>query len=114
MYINSICKLCAQLCLTLGSLMTAAFQASDLLFCRFLLQGIFPTQGSKWFLRSPAQVSWQADILPLVPPGKPHIYTIYTIYTIVCVCVCIYIYIYMYTIYTIYTIYTTYFQTIQM
>ena len=32
----------------------------------FLLQGIFPTQGSNLSL-----LHWQADSLPLVPPGKP-------------------------------------------
>ena len=32
----------------------------------FLLQGIFPTQGS-----NPGFLRWQADSLPLVPPGKP-------------------------------------------
>ena len=31
----------------------------------FLLQGIFPTQGS-----NPSLLHWQADSLPLVPPGK--------------------------------------------
>ena len=35
--------------------------------CHFLLQGIFPTQGSN-FLNLP---HWQADSLPLMPPGKP-------------------------------------------
>ena len=38
--------------------------------CHFLLQGIFPIQGSNlcllWLLH------WQADSLPLAPPGKPH------------------------------------------
>ena len=34
--------------------------------CWFLLQGIFPTQGSNLHL-----LHWQADSLPLVPPGKP-------------------------------------------
>ena len=35
----------------------------------FLLQGIFPTQGSKpCLLRF---LHWQADSLPLAPPGKP-------------------------------------------
>ena len=35
--------------------------------CHFLLQGIFPNQGSDQCLRD-----WQADSLPLEPPGKPH------------------------------------------
>ena len=35
--------------------------------CHFLLQGVFPTQGSSlhWFLH------WQVGSLPLAPPGKP-------------------------------------------
>ena len=37
--------------------------------CHFLLQGIFPTQGSK--LRLLHLLLWQAGSLPLVPPGKP-------------------------------------------
>ena len=37
--------------------------------CHFLLQGIFPTQGSNpGFLY---HLHWQVDSLPLVPPGKP-------------------------------------------
>ena len=36
--------------------------------CRFLLQGIFPTQGSNLSLL--CLLNWQADYLPLVPPGK--------------------------------------------
>ena len=35
--------------------------------CHFLVQGIFPTQGSKLHL-----LHWQAASLPLVPPGKPY------------------------------------------
>ena len=34
--------------------------------CHFLLQGVFPTQGSKLHL-----LHWKADSLPLEPPGKP-------------------------------------------
>ena len=34
-----------------------------------LLQGIFPTQGSN--LHLVCLLHWQADSLPLVPPGKP-------------------------------------------
>ena len=37
--------------------------------CHFLLQGIFPTQGSN--LRLLCLLHWQAASLPLVPPGKP-------------------------------------------
>ena len=32
----------------------------------FLLQGMFPTQGSNLHL-----LHWQVDSLPLAPPGKP-------------------------------------------
>ena len=45
-------------------------QARSGVDCHFLLQGIFPTQGSNlcllWLLH------WQADSLALAPPGKPH------------------------------------------
>ena len=34
--------------------------------CHFLLQGMFPTQGSNLHL-----LHWQAGSLPLAPPGKP-------------------------------------------
>ena len=34
--------------------------------CHFLLQGVFPTQGSKLHL-----LHWKADSLPLESPGKP-------------------------------------------
>ena len=37
--------------------------------CHFLLQGIFQTQGSNWHLL--CLLHWQANSLPLVPPGKP-------------------------------------------
>ena len=37
--------------------------------CHALLQGIFPTQGSN--LRLLCLLHWQADSLPLAPPGKP-------------------------------------------
>ena len=37
--------------------------------CRFLLQEIFPTQGPN--LRLLPLLHWQADSLPLGPPGKP-------------------------------------------
>ena len=40
--------------------------------CRFLLQGIFPTQGSNpGSLSLQSLLYWQADPLPLAPPGKP-------------------------------------------
>ena len=37
--------------------------------CRFLLQGIFPTQGSNLLILN--LLYWQVDSLPLVPPEKP-------------------------------------------
>ena len=37
--------------------------------CCFLLQGIFPTQGSN--LRLLCLLRWQAGALPLAPAGKP-------------------------------------------
>ena len=37
--------------------------------CHFLLQGIFPIQGSNPCLL--CLLHWQADSLPLVPPGRP-------------------------------------------
>ena len=37
--------------------------------CCFLLQGIFPTQGSNLYLLH--LLHWQVDSLPLAPPGKP-------------------------------------------
>ena len=37
--------------------------------CHFLLEGIFPTQGSNPRLLRP--LHWQAGSLPLAPPGKP-------------------------------------------
>ena len=38
--------------------------------CHFLLQRIFPTQGSNPCLL--CLLHWQADSLPLAPPGKPY------------------------------------------
>ena len=37
--------------------------------CHALLRGIFLTQG--WISRLLRFLHWQADSLPLVPPGKP-------------------------------------------
>ena len=39
--------------------------------CHFLLQGIFPTQGLNTCLQY--LLHWQADSLPVVPPGKPNL-----------------------------------------
>ena len=51
-----------------GSSIHAIFQAR-ILECHFLLQGIIPTQG--WNLCLLCLLHWQADSLPLAPPGKP-------------------------------------------
>ena len=39
--------------------------------CHFLLQGIFPTQGLNPCLQR--LLHWQADSLPVAPPGKPNL-----------------------------------------
>ena len=41
--------------------------------CHFLLQGIFPIQGSNLHLL--CLLHWQVDSLPLMPPGKPNLKT---------------------------------------
>ena len=40
--------------------------------CHFLLQAIFPTQGSYVYLCIWCLLHWQMDFLPLAPPGNPH------------------------------------------
>ena len=48
--------------------------------CHFLLQGIFPAQGSNpHFLHL---LHWQVSPLPLTSPGKPHVATLIS-YTLV-------------------------------
>ena len=62
--------------------------------CHFLLQGIFPTQGSNSSL-----LHWQVDSFPLSHPGSPCVCVYIYIYIRVCVCymcaicicVCVYI-----------------------
>ena len=51
--------------------------------CHDLLQGIFPTQRLNLCLLH--LLHWQADSLPLAPPGK-------TIYRYTSVCKCVYMY----------------------
>ena len=66
-----------QSCLTLCDLMDCSPPGSSVhgilqertLECCFLLQGIFPTQGSN--LRLLCLLHWQAGSLPLAPAGKP-------------------------------------------
>ena len=43
--------------------------------CHFLLQAIFPTQGS-----NPGLLHWQVDSLPLRHLGSSHFYSSYVIY----------------------------------
>ena len=43
--------------------------------CHFLLQGIFPTQGSN--LHPLCLLNWQVGSLPLEPPGKNYLINIY-------------------------------------
>ena len=63
-----------QSCLTLCDLMDHSPTDSSVhgqntgVGCHLLLQGIFPTQGSK--LNLSHVLDWQAGSLPLVPPGK--------------------------------------------
>ena len=45
-----------------------------------LLQGIFPTQGSKLHLL--CLLHWLAGSLPLAPPGKPHHMTNTVVYVL--------------------------------
>ena len=52
-----------------GSRVHGMLQARILEWAAIPLQGIFPTQGSKLHLS--CLLHWQADSLPLVPPGKP-------------------------------------------
>ena len=67
-----------QSCLTLCNHMNRSLLASSVhgdspgkntkVGCHFLLQGIFPTQGSNPHLL--CLLLWQVGFLPLVPPGK--------------------------------------------
>ena len=67
---------CDQLYVTLWNVVHQAPLSSGILQARILekwdplLQGIFPTQGSKLHLL--CLLHWLAGSLPLVPPGKPH------------------------------------------
>ena len=71
----------AQLCRTLSDTMDCSLPGSSAhggfpgknagVGCHFLLQGIFVTQG--WNPCLLHLLHWQADSLPLVPPGKLHI-----------------------------------------
>ena len=60
-------------CNPLGSSVHGIFPGKNTgVGCHFLLQGIFPTQGSNLCLLR--LLHWQADSLPLVPPEKPQRY----------------------------------------
>ena len=71
---HSVHQLCPTLCDPMdynlpGSSVHGIFQARRWVTCNFLLQGIFPTQGSNpslWHL-----LHRQEGSLPLLPPGKP-------------------------------------------
>ena len=77
--IPSVCSV-ARSCLTLYDLMECSLPDSSAhgnfpsentgMGCHFLLQGIFPMQGLNLPLLH--LLHWQADSLPLAPPGKPH------------------------------------------
>ena len=71
-----MCVRLLQSCPTLATPWTVAHQAplstgspgkNTGVGCHFLLQGIFPTQGS-----NPGRLRWQADSLPLNPLGSLH------------------------------------------
>ena len=63
--------LCAPMnCSTLGISVHGSFPSKNTAMgCHFLLQGIFPTQGLNPHLFH--LLHWQAESLPLSPPGKP-------------------------------------------
>ena len=79
-----------QSCLTLCSPMDCSLPDSNVhgifpgkntrVVCHALGQGIFPTQGSSLWLLSLQH--WQADSLPLAPPGTPKIYLYVNVYNI--------------------------------
>ena len=79
LYPTLLCVLVAQPCLTLGDPMDCSparflcpwdFPGKNTgVGCHALLQGIFPTQGSKQCLF--CLLHWQAGSLLLEPPGKP-------------------------------------------
>ena len=63
----TLCKPMA--CSLLVSFVYAIFPGKNIrVSCHFLLQGIFPTQGLNLCLLH--LLHWEADSLPLVPPGK--------------------------------------------
>ena len=71
-YVFSHVQLCGPInCSPPGSSVHGIFQARNTgAGHHFLLQAIFPTQGSNLYLL--CLLHWQADSLPLAPPGKPH------------------------------------------
>ena len=50
--------------------------------CHFLLQGIFPTQGSNLCLLH--LLRWQVDALPLAPPGGSMVFTTGRVFCLSC------------------------------
>ena len=71
-YVFSHVQLCGPItCSPPGSSVHGIFQARNTgAGHHFLLQATFPTQGSNLHLL--CLLHWQADSLPLAPPGKPH------------------------------------------
>ena len=72
--VTKLLQSCPTLCNTVdcslpGSSVQGILQARKGVRCNALLQGIFWTQGSN--LRLLHLLHWQADSLPLAPPGKP-------------------------------------------
>ena len=51
-----------------AKLLQSCLTAGSSVGCHFILQGIVPTQELN---PTPSCLCWQADYLPLVPPGKP-------------------------------------------
>ena len=69
-------------------------QTRILEWVRFLLQGIFPTQGSNLLLL--CLLRWQEDFLPLSHQRSPYRYVCMYVYMCVCVYMCACIYVCMY------------------
>ena len=101
----------AQSCLTLRGPMDYSSHSSSCpwnfsgkntgVSCHFLLQRIFLTQGLN--PRLLCLLYWQADSLPLTPPGKPHplIWSYVCLYIYICMYIYAHTYIYYIDMYTI-------------
>ena len=75
MFVHLVAQLCPTLCVTLWNVarqfpLSMGFSRQEYHSgCHFLLQGIFPTQGSNL-----SPLHWQTDSLPLSHHGSPQIY----------------------------------------